>query len=281
MNFVFLGYFLSLTYFLGRFVYQGNISPSVDKPVAFLYSSVWGIISLTFIIILLGVVRLLDEKIILIVINSLFIISIFKYFYGKKIDFHKIRPIKRRFPANPSFFIFAGILFIILCFQFFLSSTPPYAKDALIYHLAIPKIYLKARRIVEIPGNIYSNFPLNIEMLYLFGLSFSNSIFPKIINFSFNLLLSLLIIMIIKRYASLTYGIIGAIVWNLIPSAFFIATIAYVDLEVTFFILLITFSILLFAETRHRMRCKDFPFFSIHFFFNCRFLVYKKYVLCG
>ena len=253
MNLIFLSYFLSLNYFLGNLVYPVNSCPPPNKQIAFLYKSVWGIITLTFIIILLGIVGLLNEKIILIVIHSLFIISIFKYFYGKKIDFHKIRLIKKRLLNNPYIFIYASILLIIFIFQFILSSTPPYARDALVYHLTIPKIYLKSHRIAEIPGNIYSNFPLNIEMLYLFGLSFSNPIFPKIINFSFNLLLSLLIIMIIRRYASITYGIIGAIVWNLIPSAFFVATIAYVDLEVTFFIVLISFSILLFAETGHRM----------------------------
>ena len=72
MNLIFLSYFLSLNYFLGNLVYPVNSCPPPNKQIAFLYKSVWGIITLTFIIILLGIVGLLNEKIILIVIHSLF-----------------------------------------------------------------------------------------------------------------------------------------------------------------------------------------------------------------
>ncbi len=42
--------------------------------------------------------------------------------------------------------------------------------DVLEYHLAVPKAYLAAGGIVPLPGNIYSNFPLNAEMLYLLAM---------------------------------------------------------------------------------------------------------------
>lgn len=39
--------------------------------------------------------------------------------------------------------------------------------DALEYHLGAPRDYLDAARIEYLPHNIYSNFPFNVEMLYL------------------------------------------------------------------------------------------------------------------
>jgi hypothetical protein len=42
--------------------------------------------------------------------------------------------------------------------------APPTAKDALQYHLALPKEFLAAGRFVDVPGNIAAYFPLGAEM---------------------------------------------------------------------------------------------------------------------
>jgi len=39
--------------------------------------------------------------------------------------------------------------------------------DVLEYHLGVPREYFEAGRITYLPHNIYSNFPFNVEMLYL------------------------------------------------------------------------------------------------------------------
>ncbi len=39
--------------------------------------------------------------------------------------------------------------------------------DVLEYHLGVPREYFEAGRIAYLPHNIYSNFPFNVEMLYL------------------------------------------------------------------------------------------------------------------
>ncbi len=44
--------------------------------------------------------------------------------------------------------------------------APPTARDALAYHLAVPKAYIAHGRIVEIPQNVYSYLPFSAEMLY-------------------------------------------------------------------------------------------------------------------
>ncbi len=42
--------------------------------------------------------------------------------------------------------------------------------DVLEYHLAVPKAYYEAGRIGFLPNNVYSNFPMNAEMLYLLAM---------------------------------------------------------------------------------------------------------------
>lgn len=48
--------------------------------------------------------------------------------------------------------------------------VPAIDYDALVYHLAVPAAYLRAGRIVALPGNVYSNFPLGSEMLTLLAM---------------------------------------------------------------------------------------------------------------
>ncbi len=58
------------------------------------------------------------------------------------------------------------------------STLPPgmlwpeegHGYDVLEYHLGVPREYFEAGRITYLPHNIYSNFPFNVEMLYLLAM---------------------------------------------------------------------------------------------------------------
>ena len=60
----------------------------------------------------------------------------------------------------------AGALLLMLpvTLAFTAALAPPTAKDTLQYHLALPKAFLAAGGLVEVPGNIASYFPLGAEM---------------------------------------------------------------------------------------------------------------------
>ena len=51
------------------------------------------------------------------------------------------------------------------------AMTPPIQSDAMRYHLAAPQEWLRAGRIVWLPGNAFSNFPFLPEMHFLVGLA--------------------------------------------------------------------------------------------------------------
>ena len=64
-------------------------------------------------------------------------------------------------------YIFLGLLGALIVSIVILSCVPPVSKDALVHHLAVPKLYLKHGGIYEIPSMIFSYYPMNLDLLYL------------------------------------------------------------------------------------------------------------------
>ncbi|MCP4107168.1 MAG: hypothetical protein GY749_16780, partial [Desulfobacteraceae bacterium] len=78
---------------------------------------------------------------------------------------------------------FDAVLFASLSAGFLLVLTPAVGNDALAYHLAVPKLYLKHHGFFFIPGNMFSHYPLNSEMLYLAGIALQGDVLAKGIHF--------------------------------------------------------------------------------------------------
>jgi hypothetical protein len=77
--------------------------------------------------------------------------------------------------------IFISILVLIGAF------SPPTAVewDSLSYHLAIPKLYLEAKRIYFVQFTSHASFPFTTEMLYTVGLALSGHSLAKLFHFFF------------------------------------------------------------------------------------------------
>lgn len=87
-----------------------------------------------------------------------------------------------------------GTFFLALLSIYFLSIflsalTPPLSRDAINYHLYLPKIWLQKNRIFTISNNLYSFFPSYWEMFISFLLPLSNDITPKLYHLLFLILL--------------------------------------------------------------------------------------------
>jgi len=116
-----------------------------------------------------------------------------------------------------------------------LSWVPPVSKDALVHHLAIPKLYLKHGGMYEIPFMPFSYYPMNLDLLYLIPLYFGNDILPKFIHFSFALLTAWLIFNYLKRRINTIYALLGIIFFLSIPIIVKLSITVYVDLGLIFF----------------------------------------------
>jgi len=131
--------------------------------------------------------------------------------------------------------VLSGLVFLLICSIIVLATVPPVSRDALTYHLAIPKLYLKHGGVYEIPFMPHSYFPMNLELLYLIPLYFGNDIIPKYIHFVFALLTAFLIFSYLWKRINLHYGLLGVIFFLSIPVIAKLSITVYVDLGLMFF----------------------------------------------
>ncbi len=139
--------------------------------------------------------------------------------------------------------ILAGVPFLFLILPFFLlafagSLTPPTSYDTLEYHLGAPSEYLKAGRITFLEGNVYSNFPGMMEMLYLLGLILKDDVTAKLVHFFLGAGTALAVYHLARRYFSPVAALAAALIFYSYGQVNLLASQAYVDLGVTFFSLL-------------------------------------------
>lgn len=150
-------------------------------------------------------------------------------------------------------------IFLLLLVEIILNLTPPIARDALIHHLAIPKLWLENGGFYEIKWADFSYFPMNVDLLYIIPLYFNKDIIANFIHMSFGIGTALLIYHYLKNRISRIAGLLGILVFLSTPIVVRLSTQAYVDLGLTFFT---TASILSFI----RYRDSDFKEFKWLFF---------------
>ncbi|WP_028314155.1 ArnT family glycosyltransferase [Desulfatibacillum aliphaticivorans] len=138
---------------------------------------------------------------------------------------------------NRAAFIFLGLGFILyLAPVLLLCATPPYTRDALVHHMAVPKIWLNSGGICEIPWADFSYHPMNLQILYYLSLVFKSDIAPKFVHLSFALATGLIIFLYLKTKISKPWAAFGALFYLTVPAVLKLQTIAYVDLGLAFFV---------------------------------------------
>jgi hypothetical protein len=153
----------------------------------------------------------------------------------------------RRILENTAAFILCAVIMVFFCTEFFLNLTPPISRDALIHHLAVPKLWLNHGGFYEIPWAEYSYYPMYINLLYLIGLYYKNDIIPKFIHLAFGLGTGWLIYLYLKERLDRNWGLIGMVIFTTTPIVVWLSTSAYIDLGMTFFT---TASVLAFVKWR-------------------------------
>jgi len=153
----------------------------------------------------------------------------------------------RNTQENTATFFLCITIIVLLCMEIILNLTPPVSRDALIHHLAVPKLWLKHGRIYEIPWANYAYYPMNIDLIYTLCLYFKNDIVPKFIHLAFGTGTGLIIYLYIKPKFGRDWGLMGMVIFLTTPIVIWLSTTAYVDLGMTFFI---TGSVMTFIKWR-------------------------------
>lgn len=139
------------------------------------------------------------------------------------------------------------IIFLFLGVEIILNLTPPISRDALIHHLAVPKLWFRQGGYYEIPWADYSYYPMYINLLYLVCLIFKNDIAPKFVHLCFGLGTGSLIYVYLKQKFDYRWGLLGVVIFFTTPIVVWLSTSAYIDLGMIFFT---TGSILAFVRWR-------------------------------
>ncbi len=156
---------------------------------------------------------------------------------------------------EPQFFWFFCVpISFHLCCILLLSSVPPISRDALIHHLAIPKMYLLQRGMYEIPSMHFSYFPMNLDLLYLLPLHFNFDIGAKYIHFLFALFTAALIYRYLTEKLNRIYGLIGALLFLTTPIIVKLSVTAYVDLGLIFFSWACLYFVINWYDTHFKLR---------------------------
>jgi len=132
--------------------------------------------------------------------------------------------------------IIVGLLMAVLILSIaVLSSVPPVSRDALVHHLAVPKLWLQHGGIYEMSDKVFSYYPMTLDLLYTIPLYFNNDILPKFIHFAFALATSWLIYCYLKRRQNKRYGMLGALLFLSTPVIVKLSITVYVDIGLIFF----------------------------------------------
>lgn len=124
--------------------------------------------------------------------------------------------------------------------------APPTGKDALTYHRAVPQAYLAAGGIVELPENIPSYFALGAEMHGLWAMLLGGLSRHRVGEVAFGAVLFAFLPLLLatvygwgrERALSRPEALIAAGLVATVPTAYYVAANAYVDLAQALYVTL-------------------------------------------
>jgi len=146
----------------------------------------------------------------------------------------------------------ALLLAVLLLADGIFVLTPEIGKDALIYHLAVPKLTLAHGGFFPIPGNVFSGYPLLAEMHYLAALAAGGEALAKAMHFALLAGTLLGIGRISRLIRGNAFPVLAMLIFASIPAVFQVSHSAYNDLFVACFTLAALHAFLRWREGRLR-----------------------------
>ena len=207
-------------------------STSVLEQILFSVGIGLGALSIT--IFILGLIQVFYPWALVLLLIGFGLVASSNYAYGKMLwdkakNWHPA-------PSLPE------LVIILLIFGFIILTllntlTPPFYRDALIHHLAIPKWYVRHHGIVNIPFSIPSYYPPLMEMLYAGALLLSSDILAQLIHFLFYLGVLVFTFTLAIKLTTRTISLLAVLLFGSLPVVCQVSSIAYSDLGLTFFTL--------------------------------------------
>lgn len=212
----------------------------IDKVTVFLFSAGIGYIFLSALILAGGILGIMSSWFYLAFLLPLMIFSMF----GLLKDINITPRSVLRFPFNKDgkfgisfwgFWIITGVPVVSL---FFMTLFPDVSGDAYLYHLTVPNYYYRAGEIGAVKYSFCYNYPLQTEMLYLFGIILGSETGGVGVNFIFFLLILLSVYKFSEQRFGRIAGVSSMALIALLPILHQWAYTSHVEVSATFYLLL-------------------------------------------
>ena len=126
--------------------------------------------------------------------------------------------------------------------------APDAGSDSLGYHLGLVFRYYREHAVVPVTSSVYGFLSQGVEMLYLMAFAFGRHDAPKLVHFSFYLATLALMVALGKRLGTPSAGWIGAILFGCAPVVAYDAALAYNDVALAFFGLLVFYGLVVWPD---------------------------------
>jgi hypothetical protein len=128
--------------------------------------------------------------------------------------------------------------------------APEVHYDALSYHLAVPKVYLAERRLLDVP-QISGSYLVRLgDMLFTLGLALSGQILAKLLTLAVGVVAALGVYALGRAVFDARVGLWAAALFYATPQVSWLATTAYVDLTVALMLLTSLLALLRWRQSR-------------------------------
>ncbi len=130
--------------------------------------------------------------------------------------------------------------------------TPPVSYDAVAFHLAIPKTYIAAHRIIYIPYIVYSNWPLGAEMLFTLTLLLGSEFLAQLTTWSFAVIIGMGLFAFGRKRLLPQASLLAPAVWFSIPMVASLTGTGLVEVPLTCYSFLAFYALWRWRETNAR-----------------------------
>ncbi|MEW6515744.1 MAG: hypothetical protein AB1439_02400 [candidate division FCPU426 bacterium] len=127
------------------------------------------------------------------------------------------------------------VIVLLVVLEYFAANVPECFWDSLLFHLAVPAQYIVHGGILPIPGNLFSNLPLGIEMLYTGALMLGDERLCRMLHVTLGLLTALSVFAFGRRWFGRRIGFWAAGIFITIPFVTLLSVVSGVDLGAAFF----------------------------------------------
>jgi hypothetical protein len=132
------------------------------------------------------------------------------------------------------------LIVLVLGLALVAALAPPTANDALLYHLALPKIYLRSGGLIEVPYNMAGYFPLGVEMQAVWAMLLGRLGGPRMTEAAAGATLFAFVPLVVvisygwarERQIDRCWSTLAALLVAAIPSVYFVAAGQGVDVAV-------------------------------------------------